>query len=109
MSQAAAKIRELNSLDATTVFVAFDAAIRAKDGEALGFSCTREIHTVEELVSCLGVELSRSCIEQSKSAFALKSQFFSQANPTDNTANQAEAASADAELDAVLGNWLVTP
>ena len=109
MSKAADKIRELNSLDATTVFVAFDAAIDAKDGENLGFSCTRDIHSSEELVSCLGVELSRSCIEQSKSAFALKSQFFSQANPTDNTANPSEAGSADAELDAVLGNWFVTP
>ena len=72
-------ITELNSLDATTVFVAFDEAIHSKDGEKLGFTCTRDITTARELISCLGTELSKSCQEQSKSAYSLKSAFFSKA------------------------------
>ena len=100
-------ITKLNNLDATTVFVAFDGAISSKDGERLGFNCTRDIHSVEELVNCLGVELSRSCIEQSKSAYALKSNFFSQANQTPNsTGNNTSESSEDAELDAILGDWM---
>jgi hypothetical protein len=37
------------------------------------------VYSANELVSCLGTELSKSCIEQSKSAFSLKSSFFSKA------------------------------
>lgn len=81
-------ITKLNSLDATTVFVAFGEAIDAKDGEHLGFSCVRDITSASELISCLGTELSRSCIEQSKSAIALKSKFFSKA-ATDASAQTA--------------------
>lgn len=73
-------IKELNSLDATTVFVAFDQAIKAKTGDKLGFTCTKDINTVEELVSCLGIELSKSCKEQSRSVYSLKSEFFSKAS-----------------------------
>lgn len=76
-------IKELNSLDATTVFVAFDGAISARSGERLGFTCTKDIINVQELISCMGTELSRSCKEQSKSAYSLKSEFFSKA--TQNT------------------------
>ena len=72
-------IAQLNSLDATTVFVAFGEAIDAKDGTKLGFSCIRDITSANELVSCLGTELSKSCVEQSKSAISLKSKFFSKA------------------------------
>ncbi len=72
-------VAKLNSLDATTVFVAFGEAIAAKDGELLGFSCIRDITSAKELVSCLGTELSQSCVEQSRSAFSLKSKFFSKA------------------------------
>lgn len=85
ISDAKEKITQLNSLDATTVFVAFGEAIEAKDGEKLGFTCTRDISTAKELVSCLGSELSRSCMEQSKSAISLKSQFFSKAAPSDSS------------------------
>lgn len=90
---AAAKdiIAQLNSLDATTVFVAFGEAIEAKDGEKLGFSCIRDITSANELVSCLGTELSQSCIEQSKSAFALKSKFFSKAATADDAGTPPEA------------------
>ena len=83
-------IARLNSLNATTVFVAFGEAIEIKDGELLGFSCIRDITSAKELVSCLGTELSRSCIEQSKSAFALKSRFFSKAATDASNGNTPE-------------------
>jgi len=76
------KIKELNSMDATTIFVAFRDAIKEKSGEKLGFTCTREIDNVNELISCMGKELSKSCKEQSKSAYSLKSKFFSKINNT---------------------------
>ena len=73
-------IKELNSLDATTVFVAFREAISSGVPEDLGFTCTRNINTVKELISCMGGELSKSCKEQSRSAYSLKSEFFSKAD-----------------------------
>ncbi len=73
-------IKELNSLDATTVLVAFREAINSGIGEDLGFSCVKNINTVKELINCMGSELSKSCKEQSKSAYSLKSAFFSQAD-----------------------------
>lgn len=85
-------IKELNSLDATTVFVAFKEAINSGIGEDLNFSCTKDIKSVEELVDCMGNELSKSCKEQSKSAFSLKSEFFSKADKNseeDDAKNQA--------------------
>lgn len=85
-------IKELNSLDATTVLVAFRDATRSGIGDDLGFSCVKNIHTVQELVSCLGNELSKSCKEQSKSAYSLKSEFFSKADQNaeeDDTQNRA--------------------
>ena len=75
-------IAKLNSLDATTVFVAFRDAISGCIGDKLGFTCTKDISSVEELISCLGAELSQSCKEQSKSPVSLKSAFFSKAAPT---------------------------
>lgn len=92
-SKAAAKsmIKELNSLDATTVFVAFRDAIKSETGADLGFTCTRDIHSVKELVACLGTELSKSCKEQSRSAYSLKSTFFSTANTNADEDNIDEA------------------
>lgn len=72
-------IKELNKLDATTVMVAFRDAIPTKTGQKMGFTCTRDIKSVSELILCLGKQLSRSCKEQSRSVYALKSEFFSQA------------------------------
>lgn len=77
ISAAKDAVKQLNSLDATTVFVAFRDAIKNEDGAKLGFTCTRDITNVSELISCLGNELSKSCKEQSKSAHSLKSSFFS--------------------------------
>ena len=78
--EAKRSITLLNSLDATTVFVAFGAAIKNEAGNDLKFSCTKDINSVEELVRCMGTELSKSCKEQSKSAYSLKSEFFSKAD-----------------------------
>jgi len=90
MDEARDMIAKLNSIDATTVFVAFGEAIQIKDGENLGFSCVRDINSSAELISCLGTELSQSCIEQSKSAFALKSKFFSKAATSDESPTSSE-------------------
>lgn len=92
-------IAKLNSLDATTVFVAFGEAISAKDGELLGFSCIRDITSANELISCLGTELSQSCIEQSKSAFSLKSKFFSKAATDKTTSPEAKKVVSDSFFD----------
>ena len=73
-------VKQLNSLDATTVFVAFRGAISDGKGEELGFSCTKNINSVRDLIVCMGTELSKSCKEQSKSAYSLKSEFFSKAD-----------------------------
>ena len=90
--QAKNTVTELNSLDATTVLVAFGEAIESGIGDDLKFSCTKDINSVEELVQCMGTELSKSCKEQSKSAYSLKSEFFSKADKNseeDDTQNQA--------------------
>ena len=89
--QAKDVIKVLNSLDATTVFVAFREAIKAETGASLGFTCTRDIHSVKELIACLGTELSKSCKEQSRSAYSLKSTFFSTANTNADEDNVDEA------------------
>ena len=85
-------ILELNCLDATTVFVAFRSAITSGIGDDLGFTCTRNITSVQELISCLGNELSKSCKEQSKSAYSLKSEFFSKASADTEDDSPAEQA-----------------
>lgn len=77
-------IKQLNSLDATTVFVAFRGAIANEDGKRLGFTCTKDIKDAKDLSICMGKELSRSCREQSKSAYSLKSEFFSKADKNSN-------------------------
>ena len=79
MSDAINAIAQLNELDATTVFVAFDRAIDRKDGETLGFNCIKNVESANDLVKCLGENLSRSCQAQSRSGIPLCSQFFSTA------------------------------
>ena len=79
MSDAINAIAQLNELDATTVFVAFDRAIDRKDGETLGFNCIKNVENANDLIECLGEDLSKSCQAQSRSAISLGSQFFSKA------------------------------
>ena len=72
-------IQELKDAGVTTVFVAFGEAIGSKFGDELGFDSTIEVKEQKELINFLGVELSKSCKEQSQSMKALGSNFFSQA------------------------------
>ena len=95
MSAAKQAVTELNSLDATTVFVAFGDAIRTEAGEKLGFTCTKNITSVKELISCLGSELSKSCKEQSRSSYSLKSEFFSKASKDSTADTSADQAIVD--------------
>ena len=95
MTYARAAVKELNSVDATTVFVAFRDAIYQETGASLGFTCTKNIRNVNELVSCMGTELSKSCKEQSKSAYSLKSEFFSKAEKNSAEDNVKEQAIFD--------------
>lgn len=81
---AKAAIERLNEAGVTTVFVAFGDAISSEFGKKLGFSATRD---VDDLQYFLGVELSQSCKEQSKSRKSLGANFFSQANQSSSSEN----------------------
>lgn len=72
-------INELNYAGITTVFVAFGDAISSEFGKEMGFMSTIDVDDKETLINFLGVELSKSCKEQSKSLKALGANFFSQA------------------------------
>lgn len=72
-------IEEMNYAGYTTVFVAFGSAIRSDFGKRLGFISTKDIRNREDAVEFFGVELSKSCKEQSRSLRSLGSNFFSQA------------------------------
>lgn len=77
--KAKATISDLNASDVTTVFVAFGDAISSEFGNNMGFQATIEVEKNETLKEFLGVELSKSCKEQSKSMKSLGANFFSQA------------------------------
>lgn len=83
-ANAKAAIERLNEAGVTTVFVAFGDAISSEFGSELGFSATRD---VDDLQYFLGVELSQSCKEQSKSRKSLGANFFSQANQSSSSEN----------------------
>ena len=72
-------LSKLNAAGINTVFVAFGKAIRSEFGKKLGFMCTIDVDNEERLTNFLGVELSKSCKEQSKSMKSLGSNFFSSA------------------------------
>lgn len=72
-------ISMLNYAGITTVFVAFGQAITSDFGKALGFMSTINVTERDTLTNFLGVELSKSCKEQSKSLKSLGANFFSQA------------------------------
>ena len=63
----------------SSVFVAFGSAISSEFGKEMGFQATIEVEKNETLKEFLGVELSKSCKEQSKSMKSLGANFFSQA------------------------------
>lgn len=72
-------IESLNLAGVTTVFVAFGEAINSSFGKEMGFVSTIDVVNRETLVNFLGVELSKSCKEQSRSMKSLGANFFSQA------------------------------
>lgn len=69
-------IDKLNLSGATTIFCAFGEAITSEFGSKMGFMSTTDI---KNLKNFLGVELSQSFKEQSKSYKGLGSEFFSKA------------------------------
>ncbi len=78
-------IEELNLAGVTTIFVAFGEGISSDFGKRLGFMVTVDVTDRDTLVNFLGVELSKSCKEQSQSLKALGANFFSQATNNSNS------------------------
>ena len=78
-ADAAQAIQDLNYAGITTVFVAFGGSIRSEFGKKMGFMSVIDVTDRDALVNFLGVELSKSCKEQSKSMKSLGANFFSQA------------------------------
>ena len=77
-------IEELNYAGVTTVFVAFGEGITSGFGKEMGFMSVIDVTDRSTLVNFLGVELSRSCKEQSMSMKSLGANFFSQAVDTES-------------------------
>lgn len=84
-------IAELNYAGITTVFVAFGDSITSKFGDRMGFVSTIDVTNRQDLVNFLGVELSKSCKEQSRSMKSLGANFFSQAANKSSSANYSQA------------------
>lgn len=72
-------LAKLNAQKVTTVFVAFGGSMHSNFGKDLGFIATIDVVDRKKLASFMGVELSKSCKEQSKSMKSLGSNFFSKA------------------------------
>ena len=77
-------IEELNYAGITTVFVAFGESITSGFGKDMGFMSVIDVTDRTTLMNFLGVELSRSCKEQSMSMKSLGANFFSQAVDTES-------------------------
>lgn len=86
-------IQALNLAGITTVFVAFGEAISSNFGKELGFMSTIDVTNREKLVNFLGVELSKSCKEQSKSMKSLGANFFSQATGNNKSEGYSQTTS----------------
>lgn len=72
-------ITNLNYAGITTVFVAFGEGITSNFGKEMGFMSVIDVTDRNALVNFLGVELSKSCKEQSQSMKGLGANFFSKA------------------------------
>ena len=101
-SEAVQAIQNLNNAGTTTVFVAFGSAINSNFGKSLGFMATIDVINRETLSQFFGVDLSRSCQEQSRSYAALGSNFFSQA--ADKSSSNAYSAITNQALEDT--SWL---
>lgn len=97
-------IEELNYAGITTVFVAFGKAIDSKFGKDLGFMSTIDVNNRETLINFLGVELSKSCKEQSQSLKALGANFFSQAVNNGNSEGYSQTAAQALEDDSWIND-----
>lgn len=73
-------IEEMNCAGITTAFAALGSDINSSFGTQMGFMATVDVTNRNALLNFLGVELSNSCKEQSKSMKSLGGSFFSQAN-----------------------------
>lgn len=80
-------IANLNYSGVTTVFIAFGNGISSGFGKAMGFMSTCDVKDRSVLANFLGVELSNSCKEQSRSMKALGADFFSQAAGSKDSQN----------------------
>lgn len=96
MSEAEGKkaIEALNLQGVTTAFVAFGDAIESKFGQRLGFQSVIDIRK-QGIKNFLGVKLSGSCKEQSKSMSGLKGNFFSGTDKRGSKSYRAEQALED--------------
>lgn len=90
-------IEQLNYAGITTVFVAFGEGIDSGYGKRMEFMSTVDVRDRDTLVNFLGVELSKSCKEQSMSAKSLGANFFSQA--ANNTKSEAYSKMAAQALE----------
>ncbi len=95
-SSAEDKIREMNYAGYTTVYIAFGDGITSEFGKDLGFMATTDANN---LVQFLGVELSQSCKEQSKSMKSLGANFFSQAADKSTSAGYSQTTAQALEDD----------
>lgn len=73
-------IEEMNCEGITTAFAALGSDMDSSFGRNMGFMATVDVTNRNALLNFLGVELSNSCKEQSKSMKSLGGSFFSQAN-----------------------------
>lgn len=83
VNMAKSDIAMLNELGVTTAFVAFGSSVKSELGTNLGFQSTIDVNDRSVLERFLGVELSKSTIEQSRSIHSLGSDFFSKATTGD--------------------------
>lgn len=104
MSDGKSAIQKLNMAGVTTVFVAFGNAITSEFGKKMGFLSTLNVRDRSTLVNFLGVDLSKSCKEQSKSLKALGANFFSQATNNSSSAEYSHATAQALEDDSWIND-----
>lgn len=104
LSTAKKTIENLNYSGVNTAFVAFGEGIKSEFGKRMGFMATIDVVNRNTLKDFLGVELSKSCKEQSKSLKALGSDFFSKAteNSTGYSQTAAQVLEDDSWIDDIL-------
>lgn len=97
-------IEQLNCSGATTVFVAFGDAITSEFGKRLGFMSTIDVVNRNVVTNFLGVELSKSCKEQSMSLKPLGENFFSKANGNSSSYGYSQTAEQALEDDSWIND-----